>query len=284
MRSCDDILELISAALDGALTAGEQADLEEHLSHCPACSALFAELSGLHAAAAQLEEVPAPAGFADQVMARVAAAPVQDRPDGTISFPTKKRSRIPWKNWAAAAAVFAVVVLGAVTLPGRFDPGAAVKSDNASFESQSSLSENADTEFSARADTGESLENSFADAEYDSAAAPFDANGTSRPERARNETADTQPAPGEQSDELPSSDFFPASRCGVLTLTGGPLPEGLEEYENTTNSTGTVTYTVPADYFYSCLAQLREQNAVHFTCDLSNEESAEYGLIIVIPS
>lgn len=73
----------------------------------------------------------------------------------------------------------------------------------------------------------------------------------------------------------------PAAYCGVLTLTGEPLPEGLEDYEGLTDSTGAVTYVVPSDCFFSFLAQLEGQDAANFTYDDSGEETAGYGLIVV---
>lgn len=75
--------------------------------------------------------------------------------------------------------------------------------------------------------------------------------------------------------------LLPAAYCGVLTLTGEPLPEGLEDYEGLTDSTGAVTYVVPSDCFFSFLAQLEGQDAANFTYDDSGEETAGYGLIVV---
>ena len=105
MRTCDETLELISAALDGALSDRDRAELDEHLSQCPACSALFEELRELHDQTAALEDVSAPAGFTGRVMDAIAADPAQERPENVIPFPAKKRSRAPWKGWAATAAV-----------------------------------------------------------------------------------------------------------------------------------------------------------------------------------
>lgn len=280
MRSCDETLELISAALDGALTDEEQAVLKEHLSNCPACSALFAELSGLHAAAAQLEEVPAPAGFSDQVMARIAADPFQEPPGSAAAFPAKKRSRIAWKGWAATAAAVAVVVLGATVLDGRMNIGST--NDSASSAQVPSVEEDAGfssdnsepTEFSPRTTEGD--EGGAFRNDIDIAAAPESAySDQDSMEEAADEAEDIY---GKNvADSLPSS----VSYCGVLILTGDPLPEGLEDYDCVTDSAGTATYTVPADYFFACLAQLENQNAVNFSYDASDGGPAEYGLIVV---
>lgn len=284
MQSCDEILELISAALDDALSDAEQAALEEHLSNCPACSALFAELNGLHTAAAQLEELPAPTGFADQVMAHIAAEPMQELPDKVVPFPAKKRSRTPWKGWAATAAVVAVVILGVTTLDGRNNM--ASKNDNASPGAAPASAETVTATTSADDSSasffmytqdengadGDEFRNNTGYAEPESALSPQAAEKASDVEIQMQDMCNT----ARDSDSL-----SPSAYCGVLTLTGEPLPEGLENYESLTDSTGAVTYIVPSDYFFSFLAQLEDQDAANFTYDDSGEETAEYGLIVV---
>ena len=47
MTHCDEYVELISAALDGALSPHEQARLEAHLAQCPDCRTLFYDLESL---------------------------------------------------------------------------------------------------------------------------------------------------------------------------------------------------------------------------------------------
>lgn len=293
MRSCDETLELISAALDGALTEEEQAALEQHLASCPACSALFAELDGLHAAAAQLEEIPAPADFTDQVMARIAADPVQETSANVVPFPAKKRSRTPWKGWAATAAVVAVVVLGVTALPGRSGMGSSMDStgtgsNNSSRAPAQAQAENANADPSTEADTARFFMYSADENTSDNggllggtdSAAPESAFGDLGAEKASGVDMEMQEM-GTCDITVASDQSSPAAYCGVLTLTGEPLPEGLEDYESSADLTGTMTYTVPADYFFSCLTQLEDQNAANFTYEVSEEETAEYGLIIV---
>ena len=72
MADCARYVELLSARLDGELTPAEERELEEHLEVCPACRALEGQLSVLHGSFAALEETPAPAGFAQGVMERIA--------------------------------------------------------------------------------------------------------------------------------------------------------------------------------------------------------------------
>lgn len=281
MRSCDEILELISAALDGALTGEEQTELEEHLADCPACSALFAELSGLHTAAGQLGEVPAPAGFAHRVMEAVAADPAQERPGHVTPFPRGKRARAVWKRWAAAAAAVAVVILGATTLNGRI--GVESKNNNtATAIPETATDENAAAQYAADSSADYTMEKSFLytdeaggdgeDADLGSAPAPENVDKASVVEPQMSEACSVM-----ADDGVP----FSAVSCGLLTLTGRPLPEGLDDYEYTEEEDGSRTYQVPADYFFSCLTQLEEQNAANFTYDGSGDETAQYGLIIV---
>lgn len=69
--ACDRYLELLSARLDGALTEEEEQDLRSHLAVCPDCRAVGAQLSALQGAFPELEEIPAPEGFAQGVMDRI---------------------------------------------------------------------------------------------------------------------------------------------------------------------------------------------------------------------
>ena len=269
MGPCDEILELISAALDGALSDGEQTALDEHLSHCPACAALFAELTGIRDAAGALEEVSAPDGFAERVMERIAAEPAQERPDSVTPFPEKKHTRTHWKRWAAA--VFAVAVLGAVSLPGRIGPG----SDN-SGGAPSTADNNSSSVYQSTADS--SARNSDVDhAATGGQEYAFDIEPQSESEDMDSEDPGQSPTYND-----PSMISVGASAaCGVLTLRGENLPEGLEDYESTADDNGNVTYFVPADYFYACLAQLETQDAAAFTYRALDTDSAGYGLIIV---
>lgn len=266
MRSCDEVLELISAALDGALSGEEQAALDEHLSRCPACSALFAQLRGLHTAAAELETVPAPDGFAEGVMARIAAEPAQDRPGNVTPLPRKKRA--PWKGWAATAAVFAVVVLGAVTLPGRIGLDSNNSSAPPTMDNNSSSASQSTSNFPGRSSDAESdaAEEPVADIE------PHQEDADMHFENSGQSSTYNDPA---------MISVGASAVCGVLTLTGGPLPEGLEEYEAVEDENGSLTYVVPAGFLSACLTQLEEQNAGGFTYEASGDETAGYGLIIV---
>lgn len=71
--SCERYLDLISARLDGPLTAQEQADLAAHLQGCPACRAIAEDMEVLHTALTELDEADAPAELSQTVMRKIRA-------------------------------------------------------------------------------------------------------------------------------------------------------------------------------------------------------------------
>lgn len=109
MLECDQALELISAHIDGALTPEEEQALSEHLEVCPDCRSLLADLEQLHQEMGALSQqsVSPPPRIQGDIMARIRA---EARPRAGI------RGRGRWRAWAAMAALFAVVLLGAGTL------------------------------------------------------------------------------------------------------------------------------------------------------------------------
>ena len=71
--SCERYLDLISARLDGQLTAREDADLTSHLNQCSACRAIAQDLNGLHTVLSTAGEVAPPPELCEGVMARIRA-------------------------------------------------------------------------------------------------------------------------------------------------------------------------------------------------------------------
>lgn len=71
--NCEKYLDLISARLDGQLTAHEEAELTAHLKECPACRAISNDLQTLHSALAQPGEVDAPPALSQSVMKKIKA-------------------------------------------------------------------------------------------------------------------------------------------------------------------------------------------------------------------
>lgn len=104
MAYCDKYIELISAAIDGALSPAEESRLSAHLAQCPDCKTLYDDFAVLHAVLTDLPPAETPAGLTERVMAAVAGSQV-------IPF-EKKKSPIHWQRWLASAAVLAVVLVG----------------------------------------------------------------------------------------------------------------------------------------------------------------------------
>ena len=73
MNGCETAQVRISLQLDGMLEPEEERELEAHLANCARCRALKRELEAVHAAFPQLEDCPAPEGFAGGVMERIDA-------------------------------------------------------------------------------------------------------------------------------------------------------------------------------------------------------------------
>lgn len=110
MKHCEIYEEWISAFLDGELGREQKRELQAHMAVCPECQRYFDDLVAIHEALTDMdgEEVPAPEGFTDQVMARVR----ETRQDAAEAA-SKKVIRFPrWRRWAAMAACCAVVLLG----------------------------------------------------------------------------------------------------------------------------------------------------------------------------
>lgn len=117
MDHCEQYWDLISASLDGGLTAEEQARLDAHLAQCPDCRALWEQLSGLDAELMELDS-PGP-DFTDRVMAAVGTTqqdiPFTDLPQNrTPGRQAQKQLAAWWKpvrNLVLAAAC-CLIVLG----------------------------------------------------------------------------------------------------------------------------------------------------------------------------
>ncbi len=135
---CENAFELISASLDGELTAAEEARLREHLAQCPACRALQAELAGLQAATQAGLETVAPPELKARIMDEL---PAQRKPAGKVVY---------WRRWGAMAAAVALVALAAWQLPRFvFDPvGVAPAADEPSAESAADLTQEPQVIFS----------------------------------------------------------------------------------------------------------------------------------------
>ena len=107
---CEEALLLMSARLDGALSADEEAALAAHLDACPACAALMESMRGLDAQVATLRE-SAPEGLKKGVLYRI------DQATGKAK-PPRRRAFGPGAAFGAVAAVLVLLVgLNVFSLP-----------------------------------------------------------------------------------------------------------------------------------------------------------------------
>ena len=106
MLTCDEALELISASLDGPLAPDESRRLEEHLKLCAPCWALRADLESLHDQLPLLN-APVPEGLSRRILEQVHTEPK------AVLLPRRHGLPRRWRQWAASAAAFALVLLGA---------------------------------------------------------------------------------------------------------------------------------------------------------------------------
>lgn len=104
--NCKRYEELMSAALDGELSAQERQELDRHLAECPACAALFDELREQCAALRELD-CSFPDGLHDQIMNSL---PEQEK--------VPVRRAVHWRRWGAMAACLVLVAAARLlTLP-----------------------------------------------------------------------------------------------------------------------------------------------------------------------
>lgn len=108
MNLCEPYEDLLSAQLDGELTAREQADLTAHLETCPYCRKYARDLQALHASLLAMAADP-PDWMTDSILEEAKASP----------NPAKKARRLAP---LACASVLALVLLGSAPLLFGGDP------------------------------------------------------------------------------------------------------------------------------------------------------------------
>lgn len=121
--NCEQMNELLSAWLDGELSESERRQMQAHLEQCAQCRALFEQLQALHTSFSDLEEIPAPEGFAQRVMEQVEK---ETKPKVVHLF---KRPQM--RSFAALAACAVLFVgFGRVAMHGKAEEGAAPETAN----------------------------------------------------------------------------------------------------------------------------------------------------------
>ena len=116
---CDEIFELMSAALDGEITPAERKEMDAHLADCPRCAELFAELAGQSALLRRLD-CQVPAGLSNQILAQL---------------PSRKKASpvVHLRRWGTLAACLVLVVAGSVALGNPLGANSAEKADSAAY-------------------------------------------------------------------------------------------------------------------------------------------------------
>lgn len=106
MKNCEYYEELIGAAIDGEITAEEEAALRAHLEECESCRSFYGSLRAISGIEEELPEPPE--DFTANVMAQVrAAAPQKNTPAKKKTNITRLVTRYGALAAAAAAAIWA---------------------------------------------------------------------------------------------------------------------------------------------------------------------------------
>ena len=224
---CKRYEDLMSAALDGALSAEERQELDGHLAQCPACAALFDELREQCSALRELD-CPFPDGLHDRIMDGL---PEQGK------APVRKIAL--WRRWGAAAACLVLVIAAARLLPpqppaygepmltsGADDP----LSDDGSSPGKETLIE---SQFASSAEGGEG---------------PAQRSVGVNPEAAPDETVDFQPAPYAATGDSPSAPaHYGFANDQYIQVTYGYTPETGAQIVGSVQSLDEYTARFPFD-------------------------------------
>lgn len=243
MAHCDESIERISAALDGALSPEEQAKLEAHLAQCPECRALYEDLSKIHQSLLDLPPVEVPQGLAERIMDAVAAEAAQPK---VVPLPRPKKSAFRWQRWAVTAAAVAVVILGGWQMALGPHKGASdLKAASFREADLPSPSASAGPGLQAYSDESTAAEPDAADLESTEAANgvfSVQAQGTETVQISLEPTAEVVtdraaprpnttpvPAPSVAPEEPPASSGVIAPRMAISQKTSPPVPEATSD-------------------------------------------------------
>lgn len=159
MNPCEHWEELLSARLDGPLTPEENQQLDEHLAACPRCRQYARELEETQKALQAWAAEPPPA-VAGAILDAVQQEP---RP--------ARRPRRAWMSLAAAA-VLALVIWGAVQLPGAGESAESAAASDSAVMEQEPTEESAVMEQGPMEDSGASLKTNEESSQESASAAP----------------------------------------------------------------------------------------------------------------
>lgn len=164
MTNCEAYWELISAAVDGALTEDERVRLEAHLARCPECKRMYDQMMTMTDGLSGLE-TPAE-GFVDGVMAAVAQTE-QEIPftalDANRDIHTQGKAQLKawWKPIRGALALVACCLVvvgvwrftGGVVMSSENSSGAPPRQNGMAMDAESVVSESASSQMATGEDT-----------------------------------------------------------------------------------------------------------------------------------
>ena len=242
MDRCEQYWDLISASLDGGLTAEEQARLDAHLAQCPDCRALWEHLSGLDAELMELYS-PGP-DFTDRVMAAVGTTqqdiPFTDLPQNrTPGRQAQKQLAAWWKpvrNLVLAAAC-CLILLGLGRFAAQFFSSGSSSSNStgASMAAQDNAATGSEAETSEAGDTSNKVSED---------AAPGEAAGSANAGAASDALDGESAAPAQLS--LPDGAYLPTGGATSELPQGYTLAGTLTEAQaGAAGLTGCGYYTNP---------------------------------------
>lgn len=104
--------EILSALIDGELSADERRMVHEHLQSCPACRETVEEFTQIHGMVGELPRLVAPAAFVSEVVERPVRRPVAQQV-ASVAFSGRRR----WVAVGAAAAALGISLAGLATPP-----------------------------------------------------------------------------------------------------------------------------------------------------------------------
>ena len=258
MIVCKEYEARISALIDDALTTDERIEVLAHLDNCPACRAYWEDLLSLRDLL-RAEETPAPAGFADAVMARVHETKQEKAPERKVlPFPQ-------WKRFAALAACCAVVLLGIWSLD--LMPGTENSMDMAALNGSAAPECTAQGDAGARKDDTSDSAQEPPDVEYDvsdDGSAAF----CGVPE---------SPAQNDAAEDFVKAFAATGGFTAAVATASDVAAEWVEEHLDLEWGAGTV-YTI-SQAQYDALCQLLEDAGEMFTVITGDDTRGEYRLL-----
>jgi anti-sigma factor (TIGR02949 family) len=247
MSDCAKYNTLINEYIDGELSEPEAKQLREHLDSCPDCRSYLSLLETVGKQLKNTLEEP-PAELKESIMNRLRAEPQK-----------KKQRLIIYGRYAAIAAVFCVVLLGAYKLL----PAMGSKSSSGSYDLAAKTADSARAEnYGYAADAGAD------DGDY--AAKRMEA-----PEEGVGNTAGSDGTGISRGYEIYKNLTYEESFY-IVAFIYGEVPEEIKDCEVLYTGEGQTHYKVPSAVLLE-LVESESFDEIHYS-----ELTAKYGLVIIM--